>query len=133
MPRAQLNLEEKSSVQMKSSEGGFSSLPTSKLTGRTERNEDCERNNHKILMAMKTKILRNMDTDLKISKNPDVVAGNGKVCINVPPKVTTVSEKGRVLLTVKGLPQIYISYVSHGVMAFPSLISHLNGRVTHFL
>lgn len=133
MPRAQLNLEEKSSVGMKPSEGGFSSLPTSKLTGRTERNEDCERNNHKILMAMKTKILRNMDTDLRISKNPDVVAGNSEVCSNVPPKVAPVSERGRILLSVKGSPQIYISYVSHGVMAFPSLISHPNGKVTHFL
>lgn len=120
---------------MKPSEGGFSSLPTSKLTGRTERNEDCERNNHKILMAMKTKILRNMDTDLKISKNPDVVSGNSEVWSNVPPKVAPVSERGRILISVRGSPQIYIyiSYVSHGVMAFPSLISHLNGKVTHFL
>lgn len=118
---------------MKPSERGFSSLPTSKLTGRTERNKDCERNNHKILMVMKTKILRNIDTDLKISKNPDVVAGNSEVYSNVPPKVAPVSERGRILLTMVGSPQTYISYVSHGVMAFPSLISHLNGKVTHFL
>lgn len=63
-------------------------------------------------MAMKTKILRNMDTDLKISKNPDVVAGNSEVCSNGPPKMAPVSERGRILLTVMGLPQTYISYVS---------------------